>query len=167
MPPRLKSGVRLTVLIMRLDPQVRKVYEEHGAVMSEAQLLERYLAYVILAIRASGNFTEEFRKISKKPLGKLIQELGEFFPVPSNFQARLHSIKVQRNWLAHEYFSDRAGLFQTTAGRAEMIRELDQIGDHIYRLWSYFDGLIVSWLAGANPTRESLIQDFTNTVHEA
>jgi hypothetical protein len=152
---------------MNADPQVQDVYAEHGAAMGEAQLLEQYLGYLILAAQEPTGF-ESFQKemalVSKQSLRELIRNLEKACPVPSSFRNRLEAARVKRNWLAHRYFSERAESFQTTAGRLEMIRELDQIGEEFYELWGNLDAIIVGWLGRQNPTIAVLIEDFSKTT---
>ena len=105
---------------MMLDDQVRDVYAEHGATLGDAQLLERYLGYTILAAQDQSD-SESFADMS---MGRLIRRLRRLVPLSSSISARLEAARDKRNWLAHRYFSDRATLFQTASGRAEMVREL-------------------------------------------
>ena len=151
----------------RLNRQIQNVYAEHGCVMGEAQLLERYLAYMIVGGReqpTSQDFNQELRDIAKKSLGDLIRIFKRSFPVPPSLEARLDAVKRLRNVVAHDYFSLRAEAFQTRGGRAEMIRELDQIGDQFHKLYEYLDDLVVGWLAGPDPTRMELIETFVRTA---
>src|SRR5712692_1445541 len=139
---------------MNADPQVQDVYTEHGAAMGEAQLLEQYLGYLILAAQEPAGFAgfqKEMALVSRQSLHELIRNLEKAYPVPSSFRSRLEAARVKRNWLAHRYFAGRAEPFQTTAGRLEMIRELDQIGEEFYELWGYLDATIVGWLGRQNP----------------
>ena len=155
---------------MNLDPQVQEVYAKHGAAIGEAQLLERYLGYLVLAVRVpagSDGFATEMSIGSKQSIGELIRCLRQALPVPSSFLARLDAARVKRNWLAHHYFSDRAEAFQSKAGRTEMIRELDRIGEEFYQLWGYLDAAIVAWLGCQNRTTALLIEEFNRTVREA
>jgi len=154
----------------KLNPQVRDVYAEHGCVMGEAQLLERYLVYMIIGAREQPtvkDYNQELADVSKKPLGELIRRFKESFPVPPTFEAQLEEVRRLRNWVAHDYFSDRAGPFQTKVGRAEMIRELDQIGDQFHKLYEYLDDLLVGWLGRPSATSTELIEQFIRTAHEA
>jgi hypothetical protein len=155
---------------MNFDPQVRDVYGEHGAAISEAQLLENYLGYAIVAaqdLASSESLASEMALVSRRSMGQLIRRLRELIPIASSFDARLDMALERRNWLAHRYFSDRAMPFQTESGRAEMIRELDEIGEEFYQLWGYLDTAIVSWLRRPSPTTAMFVEDFIRAVAEA
>jgi hypothetical protein len=155
----------------QLDPQVRDVYAEYGCAMGEAQLLERYLVYVIIAAyekptqsqMTAEEYDEMLAELSTRTLGKLIERLTRF-ELPPTFAARLAEAQRLRNWLAHHYFQDRAEAFQTEAGRAEMIRELDEIGERLYKLWGYFDDLLVSHLGQPDPSGNDFVQRIRKTA---
>lgn len=77
----------------KLDPQVRDVYAEYGCAIGEAQLLERYLVYVIIAAYEnpfSSTLTAEeydgmLAQLSRQTLGDLIRRLKRSFEVPPTF----------------------------------------------------------------------------------
>ena len=74
----------------KLNPQVRDVYAEHGCVMGEAQLVERYLAYMIIGAQGqltSKDYNHELAGLLRKPLGDLIRRFKKSLPVPRTFEA--------------------------------------------------------------------------------
>lgn len=159
----------------KLDPQVRDVYAEYGCAIGEAQLLERYLVYVIIAAYEkpfSSTLTAEeydgmLAQLSRQTLGDLIRRLKRSFEVPPTFAARLAEAQRLRNWVTHHYFQDRAEAFQTDAGRADMIRELDEIGDQLHKLYEYFDDLVVGWLRQPTSSTKEFVERFRKTAGEA
>jgi hypothetical protein len=157
----------------QLDPQVRDVYAEYGCAMGEAQLLERYLVYVIVAAHqqprpgpmTAEEYDEMLAELSTRTLGQLVAKLKRF-GLPPTFSTNLGEAQHLRNWLAHHYFRDRAEAFQTEAGRAEMIRELDEIGDRLYKLWCYFDDLLVTYLGQPVPSGKDFVERIRRTARE-
>ena len=142
---------------MDIEPQVQRVYAKHGAAMSEAQLLEHYLKQTILAASAlSGSrFAAEERAVTRLTIGALIRRLNDALQVPPRLSERLHAARIKQNWLAHEYFSSRSEFFQTRTGRAQMIRELDDIGEEFYQLWGHLDAALEIGLAESSQGRSS------------
>ncbi len=142
--------------------------------MGVTQLLERYLVYLIIAAyeRPSSQeltaeeYDDTLTQLSRRTLGGLISRLKKSFEVPPAFAFRLDEALKLRNWLTHHYFADRAEAFQTPAGRSEMIRELDEIGDRLHRLYEYFDDLLVGWLLDPSPVSRELVQRFHETAEE-
>ncbi len=68
---------------MEPKSEVQDVYAEHGCAMAEAQLLERYIRYLEVAVREftqSDSFDAKLAGVSKQPLGTLIENLAS---VPS------------------------------------------------------------------------------------
>ena len=62
--------------------------------------------------------------------------------VPENLSWDLKNALNKRNWLAHDYFWERAVQFMTTEGRADMIEELLSIE------WAEVNGLTREMLQG-------------------
>lgn len=158
-----------------LDPQVRDVYAEYGIVMGEAQLVERYMVYIVVAAH-EGQSTERLTpaeydgildQLSVKTFGGLIHRVKQSFDVPATFQARLVEAQHLRNWIAHHYFRDRAEAFQTETGRANMIRELDEIGDRLHELYEFFDDLLTGWMVHRGSSSRELIERFNKVASEA
>ena len=62
-------------------------------------------------------------------LGKMIKDLKQLTTVPPTLEAMLGEALRARNWLAHDYFRERATDFMTPPGREGMIDELEQPQD--------------------------------------
>jgi hypothetical protein len=152
---------------MNPDAPLRDVYAEHGVAMGEAQLLEQYLRHFILAVTVpigSGRFDADALALSQQSLGALIQVFARAVHCDPSFRDRLDAARRLRNWLAHSYFADRSDYLRTVNGRAELIRELDQISEEFYQLWGYFDAAIVEWLAEPHPMEIALISKLAALV---
>ena len=152
---------------MKRDRQVEKVHAEHSFALAEAQLLEQYFGHFVVAFDVStdlGSAENARCLLMRQGLGRLIQSLEERLRIPGRLKTRLDAARGKRNWLAHQYFFDRSGWMQTCAGRSEMIRELDGLGEEFYRLWGYFDDAIVAWLQGGDHTNGALVAQFARSV---
>lgn len=58
-------------------------------------------------------------------LGQMIRDLKRAASVPAELEAKLAEALKRRNWLAHDYFRERAENFMTIEGKNEMIAELE------------------------------------------
>jgi hypothetical protein len=148
---------------------MRHVREHYGLAMYEAQVLEQYLAHAILAATDApgANFERIERKVRHLPMGALARRFTDAVAVPAHFIARLNAACEQRNWLAHRYFAGRSDFLGSSAGRALMMRELDEVSDEFYRLWGVLDAAVVAWFARGNPQPEEFSADFECAVSEA
>jgi hypothetical protein len=111
--------------------QRRETFARYGLVMYHTQCVEKSLAILVSTV-----FNEEFLTSSSdrreeilddvfaKTTGRLLIRLREKVTLPPNLDETLRDAHRKRNWLAHEYFWDRAGDLLTTAGRKKMIDEL-------------------------------------------
>ncbi len=78
-------------------------------------------------------FDEYMAKHDALPLGTLIQRFRKVVKTPPELQALLDQALTQRNFLAHGFFRERAVSFSHSAGRDEMIAELDATHDLLDR----------------------------------
>jgi hypothetical protein len=121
-------------IVLEADPeQIREVFASYGWAMHAAQGVEREAA-ILLAIVFNPRFgasTPDERRLvfsttAAATLGQLVSKLNTLGQVPSDLGQRLSESVRTRNWLAHDYFWDRAGHFLTPEGRHVMITELQR-----------------------------------------
>jgi len=62
----------------------------------------------------------------EQTLGRLIRDLRETTVVPPELEDKLTHALRRRNWLAHNFFRERAEDFMSARGRDGMIRELEE-----------------------------------------
>jgi hypothetical protein len=148
---------------------LERVRAEYGLAMYEAQLFEQYLAHAVLAATdAKGaGFENMERLVRRQPMGALVRRLTAVVAMPSHLRNRLEAARENRNCLAHHYFERRSSLLQTRAGRAAMIRELDEISDEFYRLWGVLDAAVVAWFARTEPKPSDFGEDLLRATAEA
>jgi len=65
--------------------------------------------------------------------------------VPSNLDRTLDDALQKRNWLAHDYFWERAGEVMTTRGRSKMIEELTELSDFFSRVDAHLVSIYEKW----------------------
>lgn len=116
---------------------IREVYAHFGLAIYAAQCLEHGLVNALIyldllpsqtTIPKSEVWTEMVDSFTAKhfehTLGKMITDLKEVTVVSLNLNDHLSKALRKRNWLAHDYFRERAEDFLSTAGREKMINEL-------------------------------------------
>lgn len=122
------------------DEHVKTVYAHYGLALYLAQCLEHGLAnalvYVNLiprrgrSVRTVEEWNAEFDSFMSRSfeqtLGRLIRDLRESTPVPSELEDKLTHTLRRRNWLTHHFFRERAEEFMSARGRDSMLRELEE-----------------------------------------
>ncbi len=82
------------------------------------------------AVRTKEEWTAEFDSFMgrnfEQTLGRLIRDLRETTVVPPELEDKLTHALRRRNWLAHNFFRERAEDFMSARGRDGMIRELEE-----------------------------------------
>ena len=68
--------------------------------------------------------------------------LSSVIPVPPDLEGMLREALSMRNWLAHEYFRERATDFMTERGRDRMIDELEAARAMLQRADARLNALI-------------------------
>ena len=110
---------------------IREVYAWFGLAMFTAQCLERELA-LILATKygpdptriSEREFDAILEDLFSKTLGHLVGEIGKVAALSEEEKEQLQTTLSKRNWLAHNYFWDRAVDVLSESGRVSMIEEL-------------------------------------------
>ena len=122
-----------------VSEEVKDVYAHFGLAIYLAQCLEHglvngllFLDHVPNKVRATKSASEWEASVDsfmdskfQFTLGRMIRELKEVSAVDSKLEGLLATALTRRNWLAHEYFKDRAQELMTHAGRTQMVAELE------------------------------------------
>ena len=132
------------VSVTQLDPEsehIREVCARFGAAMFHIQGLERQLAILLATAYGPGlpeitrkEFDNLLESLFQKTLGSLISRLRQVTDLTDEIEMDLERALSKRNWLAHDYFWDRAVEFMTEKGRTSMIDELEKLGAEFRRL---------------------------------
>jgi len=121
------------------DEHVKAVYAHFGLAVYFAQVLEHALVnglvFIDLIPKRAGNpvpkqqWYKEFDSFMDRhfetTLGKMIRSLKAVVSVPPDLEVSLSDALKKRNFLAHDYFRERATEFMIKTGRDEMIAELE------------------------------------------
>jgi hypothetical protein len=121
--------------------QRRETFALYGLAMYHAQCVEKSLAILVSSV-----FNKEFLpsepdrreeiqdEVFAKTIGRLLNRLKKQVILPPNLDKMLITALQKRNWLAHNYFWERAVQLLTLSGRNKMMDELKGIIDFFSKL---------------------------------
>lgn len=120
---------------------VKEVFAIYGAAMYEAQCVEKQLA-ILGATKYNSNaskmrleeYDELFKRLLEKTLGAIYKHIQKEAQIEIESKNFIEEGIFVRNWLAHDYFWQRAGYLPTYEGRQKMITELHLIHDKLAEL---------------------------------
>jgi hypothetical protein len=124
----------------QVGEEVKEVYARFGLAVYHAQVLEHGIvnALVVLDLIPSrrhltrspdewGSVVDAFMdRHFETPMGSMMRSLRGAAEVPSDLEDLLRNALKRRNWLAHDFFRERAHEFLTSAGRDQMLAEVDE-----------------------------------------
>lgn len=120
----------------------RELFGRYGLAMYHAQCVEKSLAILTSCVfhkeflKSSIEIREEIQSQSfTKVPGHLIRKLESQVTIPQNLNNNLLEALRKRNWLAHDYFYDRAQDLLTPDGNKKIIEELTSL----YKFFSELD----------------------------
>jgi hypothetical protein len=122
-----------------IGDHTKEVYARYGLAMYCAQVLEHGLANALMIVElvptrrhlveTREQWTQEAdafeARAFKSTMGRLLKRLRDVTVVPPDLDALLDEALESRNWLAHDFFRERALEFMTYPGREQMIHEVD------------------------------------------
>jgi hypothetical protein len=112
---------------------IRQVYARYGAAMYYAQVLEHGLANFVVFSRAGRALkTHEaadalFNELITSSMGQQLRHVLLEEGLDEALVERLRNALRVRNFLAHDFFRERAEHFMSFAGRNEMLAELGEL----------------------------------------
>ena len=143
--------------------QNREMFARFGLVMYYAQCLERQIGDMLATIynppfleASSEDRDSFFDEESAKTLGHMARDIDDRSDLSPKLKNRLEQAVKLRNWLAHEYFSERATDMLTSEGREKMICELQEKADWLKELDSEFTDISKNWLCRMGLSREEI-----------
>jgi len=142
--------------------QIREVYARYGLAMYQAQCVERQIGIIIATLNPE--FFQEtpdsrgciFEKEFKKTLGNMVEIMRKKMVLDSKFEKRLQDALELRNWLAHNYFWERAILFLNSDGREIMIEELQSTADNLAEIDCDLNYVTDEWLSKVGMSKETI-----------
>jgi hypothetical protein len=133
--------------------QRRETFARYGLAMYHAQCVEKSLAILVSSVfnkeflPSDSNHREEIQEeLFAGTIGRLVNQMRRQISVPPNLDHTLEDARRKRNWLAHEYFWERAGEVMTTRGRSKMIDELTELSDFFSRVDGHLVSIYEKWL---------------------
>jgi hypothetical protein len=99
-----------------------------------------------------------YGRYSNRPLGTLLSQLRESAKVSGNLESDLAEVLKYRNWLAHNYFWERAGHFMTDKGCLFMAQELQEIIDFLGAFEDQLGVVLEEWIR-QNRVSKKMIED--------
>jgi hypothetical protein len=151
------------------EEQIKEVYARFGLAMYQAQCVERAIAILLATEYGPGptkitrsQYDDLLESLFKKTFGGLIAHLRKSVNVPSNFDDTLREALNKRNWLAHEYFWDRAGHFLSDKGRNIMLSELNEIIEYFSNLDQQVTEIYQAWAEKHGITKDRINIEMEN-----
>jgi hypothetical protein len=164
-----------------VDEHVKEVYARFGLAFYCAQVLEHGIvnAMVVLhlipsrrhlagAPEAWANLVDNFMsRHFETTMGRMIRDLQSVTTIPSNLEDLLRQALQKRNWLAHEYFRERAAQFMTASGRVLMIGEVDECRDLFVAADDSLEEVVRPLRIAAGMTDEMIAREYEKMRAEA
>ncbi len=154
--------------------QKREVFARFGLAMYWSQCLERQLALILVTKYGPGpnniSGTERDKILDglfSKTLGTLVNKVGMAPQLSEDDKEQLSKAGDKRNWLAHDYFWDRAKEILSESGRTLMIEELEEAANFFEALDELFTKSTVAWLEEAGITQQEVDQEFERLMRDA
>lgn len=139
---RSRRAVALAIMMIEHDENedVKEVYARFGLAVYYAQVLEHGLvnALVILGLIPSRRHLARSRdewgaevdafmdRHFEVTMGRMMKNLRDVAQVRPDLESLLSDALKKRNWLVHDFFRERATEFMSSAGREQMLREVDE-----------------------------------------
>jgi len=153
---------------------VKEVYARFGLAVYSAQVLEHGLvnALVILDLipsrrhlaRSHDEWGAEVDAFMDRhfdaTMGRMIKNLREVTQVDADLEHLLREALSKRNWLAHDFFRERATEFVSPAGREQMLREVDECRDFFKAADERLDAIVGPLRRNAGLTDELLEREY-------
>jgi len=133
---------------------VQKVLAQYGLAMCLAQSLEKRISVLLhsteTAIRegvAPLHDEDLLKENLTKTFGAVLIALRDKIDCPGNVQERLDQARQRRNWLAHDYWWQRAVALRSDEGCAEMLAELDEQVSFFNEMNALFQQILLTYLS--------------------
>lgn len=153
------------------EEHIKEVYAHYGLTMYQAQCVERALCILLASGKApilksitKYDYDNILNTLFKHTLGGLIKEMRKDMEIVDDFEKNIEKALEKRNWLAHNYFWERAGHFMTFEGRNFMLKELQEITSFFEVLDDYLTKINVEWVKKNGITTEFLEKQMEELV---
>ena len=152
----------------------RETFARYGLAMYHAQCVEKSLAILVSSV-----FNEEFLKsapenrneiqneVFAKTIGRLLNRLKKQITIPPNLDQTLAESLKKRNWLAHDYFWERAIQMMTPQGKEKMIEELTNLSGFFSKLDVHLTKISEKWLMKVGISEAALDEHMKQLIQNA
>jgi len=158
-----------------MDPRselIREVFAQFGRAYFEAQSVEKELMVLLATVLGPGDdwlnqngMAVLLDRYSKNTFGQLAYELKKK-GVPTVVLDEIEAAVKDRNWLAHNYFWDRAIDFAREDKREGMVKELAAMADRFAALDAKLTPLVRKWGSDRGVTDEVVRQTMDRMMSE-
>ncbi len=132
--------------------QRRETFARYGLAMYHAQRIEKSLSILVSIVfnkeflPSSQDHREEIQnEVFAETIGRLLTRMRKQVTIPPNLDKTLSYALQKRNWLARDYFWDRAGEWQTNAGRNKMLDELTKLDEFFSKVDAHLTSIYGKW----------------------
>ncbi|QDT55651.1 hypothetical protein Pan44_36970 [Caulifigura coniformis] len=109
----------------------KEVYAVFGLTFYWAQVLEQGVLNLAVALRVAGNggfdwhsVAEFYSLLERKTFGNVLKLARQLTAIPNELDDELGIALDRRNYLAHQFFVERAPVFQEKQGRRQAVDDL-------------------------------------------
>ena len=153
--------------------QRRETFARYGLAVYHAQCVEKSLAILVSSVfnkeflSSSPNHREEILdEVFARTIGQLLTRIRSQISIPPNLNRTLEDARQKRNWLAHEYFWERAGEVMTTRGRSKMIDELTELSDFFSRVDAHLISIYEKWMKRVGIPQTVITENLKKLISE-
>ena len=151
----------------------RETFALYGLSMYYAQCFEKSLAILVSCV-----FNKEFLTCTpdrreelqdeafSKTVGTLLTRLRKQISIPESLDDTLDSAHKKRNWLAHNYYWERAGQIMTPNGCLKMIDELSSLVDYFDKLDTHLSSIYEKWMRKNGLSDSAIAEAMKSLVKE-
>lgn len=153
---------------------IKEVYARFGLALYYAQVLEHGIVNALVVVdlipsrrhlaRSKAEWeaaVDAFMGLHfEHTMGKLMYDLRSVSRIPTDLDDLLKRALRKRNWLAHEFFRERATEFFTSSGRDQMLTEVDKCCDLFKAADEALENVVKPLLSAAGITDEILEREY-------
>ncbi|HKG61645.1 MAG TPA: hypothetical protein VKB05_17945 [Pyrinomonadaceae bacterium] len=153
---------------------IKEVYARFGLALYCAQVLEHGIVNALVVVdlipsrrhlaRSKAEWeaaVDAFMGLHfEHTMGKLMYDLRSVSRIPTDLDDLLKRALKKRNWLAHEFFRERATEFLTSTGRDQMLTEVDKCRDLFKAADEALENVVKPLLSAAGITDEILEREY-------
>ena len=154
-----------------LKKEIKPIYEQMGALVQGSQQMEFSIGFTLTLIRQLNEgmlpddvFDDSMDKFSKKTLGRLIGAVKEYVDFEPDAEKSLKLALEERNYMIHSFFHDQVELFQTPAGRAELLQRVQLARENIDPGFKVLDSIVVALMEANGMNMEEVMQNVKSGI---